>query len=125
MHEVKVGSVYYPQPFPKARIHTEQKSATSFDSLLQNKIEEQQPLQFSNHARQRLEKRGIELSQKDISRLTDAVQKAKAKGANESLVLMDRIAYIVNVPNRKVITAVDPATMQDNVFTNIDSAVIV
>ena len=57
--------------------------------------------------------------------LKDAVNKAEAKGAKESLILMDQLALVVSVKNRTVITAVDGASLKDNVFTNIDSAVIV
>ncbi|HEX3047301.1 MAG TPA: flagellar biosynthesis protein, partial [Bacillota bacterium] len=57
--------------------------------------------------------------------LRDAVNKAEAKGARESLILMDQMALVVSIKNRTVITAVDNESLKDNVFTNIDSAVIV
>lgn len=125
MNHIKAGRVFYPQPQPIAKPASSPQLGTSFDSIFSQKIKEQQSIKFSNHAIQRLEKRGIQLSSEDLGRLSSAVQKAKAKGANESLILMNDIAYIVNVPNQKVITAVDRSSMGDNVFTNIDSAVIV
>ncbi|WP_134686202.1 TIGR02530 family flagellar biosynthesis protein [Brevibacillus migulae] len=82
-------------------------------------------LSFSQHALQRLKDRGIQLSETDMTRLEQAVQKAANKGAKESLVMMDSVAYVVSVVNRKVITAVDAGHMKDNVFTNIDSAIFV
>lgn len=82
-------------------------------------------LTFSQHALSRLQDRGIELSESDVTRLEQAVQKAADKGARESLVMMNNVAYVVNIVNRKVITAVDSGHMKDNVFTNIDSAVFV
>ena len=57
--------------------------------------------------------------------MTDAVNKAAAKGARQSLLVMDNQAFIVSVTNRTVITALDGSSMKENVFTNIDSAVIV
>ena len=55
----------------------------------------------------------------------DGVDRAAAKGAKESLVLVDNAALVVSIKNRTVITAVDQAHLKENVFTNIDSAVIV
>lgn len=83
------------------------------------------PLSFSQHAVSRLQERGIELAGSDLTRLESAVQKAEVKGAKESLIIMDNVAYVVSIVNRKVITAVNEASMQDNVFTNIDSAIFV
>lgn len=83
-------------------------------------------VKFSQHAKQRLESRNIRLSSADIEKLNGAVEKAATKGAKESLVLMNNdLALIVSVKNKTVITAMDGASIKDNVFTNIDSAVIV
>lgn len=82
-------------------------------------------LKFSAHALKRLETRQIKLDAADLAQIKEAVGKAEAKGARESLILMDRLALVVSVKNRTVITAVDDYNLKDNVFTNIDSAVIV
>jgi flagellar operon protein len=81
-------------------------------------------LRFSNHALQRLERRGIELDAQTTARLEGGVAKVAAKGGRDSLVLVDGTAFVVSVPNRTVVTAVDGSNMNDQVFTNIDSAVI-
>ena len=60
-----------------------------------------------------------------MKQLQEAVNRARAKGARESLVLMGELALVVSVKNNTVITAVDGANMRVNVFTNIDSAVII
>lgn len=84
---------------------------------------------FSGHAQTRLASRQITLSADDLSRLGSALTKAAAKGARSSLVLMDsqsgRVGLVVSVPNRTVITAVDASSLKENIFTNIDSAMIV
>ena len=72
----------------------------------------------------RLDDRNIELSDEQIDRLNEGTQKANAKGINESLVLVDEIAFIVNIKNNTVITAMDQSEAKENVFTNIDGAVI-
>jgi flagellar operon protein len=82
-------------------------------------------LKLSAHAQQRLNSRNIQLTQNDWDKINQAVDKAAAKGAREALVLTDKAGLVVSIKNRTVITAVDPASLKENVFTNIDSAVIV
>jgi flagellar operon protein len=81
-------------------------------------------LQFSKHALARVQRRGIELDQGTLGRLSQGVDRAAGKGSRDSLVLVDGTAFVVSVSNRTVITAVGSEHMKDNVFTNIDSAVI-
>jgi len=113
-----VGSVS-PSPRPAA-------DSPSFADLLKKA---QGPagtgtLKFSAHAQTRLQSRQIQLGAADMQRIETAVQKAAGKGARESLVLLDQTALVVSVPNRTVITVVDKDNLKQNVFTNIDSAVI-
>jgi flagellar operon protein len=111
----------------------------SFEGLLDNKIgTPKQPgpidvprvpsgsegLKFSQHAAQRMVDRGISFKPEELARLSDAVDKAAKKGSKESLVLMGDNALIVSVKNRTVVTAMDREAMKENVFTNIDSTVI-
>ena len=95
-----------------------------FADLLGSALNRVGDIKFSAHALQRLQERGIELTSEDKSRLAEAVQKAADKGARESLVLMDRVALVVSVSNETVITAVPEGELEDAVFTNIDSAVL-
>ncbi len=96
-------------------------SGASFGDVLARKAA---GVEFSGHALQRIERRGIDTSPQTLMRLQDGVARAQAKGARESVVLVDGTAFVVSVQNKTVITAVDPAHMRDHVFTNIDSAVI-
>ncbi len=82
-------------------------------------------VKFSGHAQTRLASRHITLSDSDMAKLGEAITKAAAKGARESLVLMDKAALVVSVPNRTVITAVARGELKDNIFTNIDSALLI
>ena len=81
-------------------------------------------VQFSGHALQRIERRGISMDPQTLVRLSEGVTRAAGKGGRESVVFVDGTAFVVSVRNKTVITAVDPAHMRDHVFTNIDSAVI-
>ena len=94
-----------------------------FADILKKRIKEQEEIDFSRHAEKRMLSRGIELTEKNLEQLTRAVEKAEDKGAKDSLIMVDRVAYLVSVENRTVVTAVDDESMKENVFTNIDSAV--
>lgn len=104
---------------------SERSSEVSFDEVLRAKQEALNPLKFSKHAANRLNDRNISLSAEQSRRLADGVSKASAKGINESLVLVDSLAFIVNVPNKTVVTAMAQTDAGENIFTNIDGAVIV
>jgi flagellar operon protein len=97
----------------------------SFNQVLEQQLGSATELKFSAHAQERLQSRNISLSTEDLVRLKQGVAQAAAKGSKESLLLKDGVAFVVSVRNQTVITAVDAASMKGNVFTNIDSAVIV
>ncbi len=100
-------------------------SAPTFAKVLQQQLlQTQEGVKFSAHAQERMRMRSIELSPADLTRIDQAVKQAAAKGSRESLLLSDKAAFVVSVKNRTVITVVDAAHMKENVFTNIDSAVI-
>ncbi|HLK59814.1 MAG TPA: TIGR02530 family flagellar biosynthesis protein [Chthonomonadaceae bacterium] len=82
------------------------------------------PVRFSAHAQTRLNSRNITLDAGHLDRLQGAVQRAAGKGSRDALVLMDDLAMVVSVTNRTVVTVVDKDNLKQNVFTNIDSAVI-
>ena len=100
-------------------------NGASFEEIFKQKIEAGSELKFSKHASARLDERNIELTQEQSLRLEEGVQKASAKGITDSLVLVDTLAFIVNVPNQTVVTAMDQTESEENIFTNIDGAVIV
>lgn len=95
-------------------------ASSPFDAIFKEELEK---VKFSNHALKRLESRNIQLSDVELSKIQNAVEKAEAKGSKDSLVMMDNTAFIVNIPNKTVVTAIDVAGSNENVFTNIDSVV--
>jgi len=95
----------------------------NFDSILQNKIKQNSELKFSKHAELRLQARNIKLTETQKGKMNDAVTKAEGKGVKDSLVIMDNLAFVVNVKSGTVVTAVDSRALNDNVFTNIDGGV--
>jgi flagellar operon protein len=98
----------------------------SFEEILRRKQEvtESSELKFSKHASMRLSDRNISLSSEQSARLESGVLRASEKGIQETLVIVDSLAFIVNVPNKTVVTAIDRDNQADQVFTNIDGAVI-
>jgi flagellar operon protein len=102
----------------------------SFASVL-NKIQEsadnnnsEGAVKFSKHAMNRLSMRNIELTPDQMNRLSHGKDEAMEKGIKDSLILVDQLAFIVNVPSSTVVTAMDQTENKNNVFTNIDGAVI-
>lgn len=105
---------------------TVQSQGLSFEEILKQKqdVTESSELKFSKHAAQRLSERNINLSEEQSERLESGVLKANEKGIHESLVIVDSLAFIVNVPNKTVVTAMEQSESKDNIYTNIDGAVI-
>lgn len=99
--------------------------AKELQALINKKSAEDEGVEFSKHAALRAYERQIDLTESDtLDRLNKAVEMAESKGANETLVIIDSNAFLVSVRNNKVITALSRGDMQGNVFTNIDSTVI-
>ncbi len=97
----------------------------TFAEVLRERQAGAEALRFSGHAQARLASRQVSLTESDLTRLKDGVDRAAAKGGRESLVLLDDLALVVSVRNQTVITVMDGESRKGNVFTNIDSAVIV
>ncbi|MBF8435689.1 flagellar protein [Halanaerobiaceae bacterium Z-7014] len=94
-----------------------------FKELLQKQINQNDKLQFSKHAKERIASRRINVSNAQMDKLTSGLEKAADKGSKDSLIMVDGVAYVVSVENNTVITAIDNDNIKENVFTNIDSAV--
>lgn len=97
----------------------------SFQEILESAQSSSREVRFSKHAAQRLLNRNIELTQNQKERLQAGTAKASQKGIRESLVLVDQLAFIVNIPNNTVVTAMQQNETDENIFTNIDGAVII
>ncbi len=90
-----------------------------------DKINRNDKVNFSKHALQRLEKRNINLTDDDINKISDAVNKAKDKGIKDALIILGDNAFVTSIKNNMVITAASGKELKENVFTNIDGAVII
>jgi flagellar operon protein len=123
--KISIGQLYPSTVSPaalnrkKASNPNDLNNNPSFQQIFQDKI------RLSHHAEQRLEQRGIQLQPEQMAKIESAIDKAAAKGAKDSLILFKDMAFIVNVKNRTIVTAMDGSSMHDNVFTQIDSAVVI
>ncbi len=97
----------------------------SFADVLKEKLGRPQGVKFSAHAMRRLDESRVNLTDRQLQRLDEGVRKVAEKGARDSLILLDNVAYVVSVKNQTVVTAVGQDRATNNVFTNIDSVVIV
>lgn len=102
--------------------HTQE--GLSFQDILTTKTQDVQ-MKFSKHAINRLESRNIEMTDAQIERLKEGTAQANEKGIKDSLVIVDQMAFIVNVPSNTVVTAMNQSETNENIFTNIDGAVII
>ncbi|OEF98612.1 TIGR02530 family flagellar biosynthesis protein [Desulfuribacillus alkaliarsenatis] len=102
-----------------------QQPTKNFNDVFQKTLETtNEPVKFSTHAMKRINERGINMTESDISKLDNAIKKAALKGSKDALVIMNQVAYVVSVNNKTVVTAMDEKSTKENVFTNIDSAII-
>ena len=121
-HSLEQIKSEYLNQMPKIQTVT-QSGGLSFQEMLEQAAMKRE-VRFSKHASNRLNTRNIELTDGQMERLNEGTKKAQAKGIKDSLVLVDSLAFIVNVPSSTVVTAMDRSEAQDNIFTNIDGAVI-
>ena len=98
---------------------------SDFSQVLETIKNEDEEIKFSKHATERLNSRNMNLSTDDMSRLKSAFTQAKDKGVKDALILMDDKAFIANIQNKTIITTVNKEQLKENIFTNIDGAVII
>lgn len=109
---------------PQKPVKTNQLTQTPFSLQLQSAIQTKSKLTISKHASDRLEQRGIEISQERWSRIEEKVKQARAKGVNDSLVLLSDAALIVSAKNNTVITAMGRQEAAEQIFTNINGTIV-
>ncbi len=121
---VQLGRVNGVGAQPATQASTVTTNATTAESLsFLETLENVQRVRFSNHAQSRIQSREISLNSENVNRLSDAIDKAEKRGGKSSLVMVDDLAFIVNVQSRTVVTALDATQRGEGVFTQIDSVV--
>ena len=113
-----------PDAFPAQKGNGAQAPALSDGLSFKEVLREVSGLEFSGHALERLQDRSISMDESGMKRLQEAVTRAEEKGSRDSLILDGDQAFLVNIPNKTVVTAVDMLELREKVFTNIDSTVL-
>ena len=121
---MKVNQITDVRSLKLQRGIVQEKQVVSFQKILEKESGKEQRVQFSKHASQRVQERGIVLNNNMLDSLNTAVEKARQKGAKDVVVIGEKGAFIVNVPNNIVVTTMTENEMKENIFTNIDSAVL-
>ncbi|MHB8064583.1 MAG: TIGR02530 family flagellar biosynthesis protein [Ruminiclostridium sp.] len=98
-------------------------TGVGFENFLQQAVDKSTGVKFSKHAELRMQARNIDLTQTQRDKINSAVTIAQQKGVKDSLVILDDMAFVVNVNSKTVITAVNNNELKENVFTNIDGAI--
>lgn len=101
----------------------ESDNSQNFKDILNEKLKTQD-VSFSKHANERIKQRNIDVDETVTNKLTEAAIQAKDKGLKNILVMIDNQAFIISTNNNKVITAMNSEELKENIFTNIDGAVI-
>lgn len=122
-YSTKISSVQTPSTKPAYPNPKEQGS--DFADILQKQLQSTEKLKFTKHAQERLVQRDIQLTDENLVKLDEAVEKAAQKGVKDTLILMDKMAFIVSVVNKTVVTAMKDQDIVGNVFTQIDGAVVI
>lgn len=121
------GKLYLIQDFQGYNSNNKsvkENSNVSFKNLLNRKIDNKESFVISNHAAERLKERNISFDENDMKNINEGINKAEQKGSKETLILYKDTALITSIKNRTIITAMAKENSKNNVFTNIDSVVI-
>lgn len=113
-------------PLPPSQKQTnKQQKNTNFYDLLANELQRPQPMKLSKHAEKRLQERGIEIDREKWTQIEAKVNEAKLKGVNDSLVVLNNAALVVNAKSSTVITALDRDEATTQIFTNINGTILI
>jgi flagellar operon protein len=112
------------QSYSASNKKAKENSNASFKNVLDKQINDKESFVISNHAAERLKERNVNFNENDMKNINEGINKAEQKGSKETLILYKDTALITSIKNRTIITAVARENSKNNVFTNIDSVVI-
>ena len=124
INDLKIRQIQAEPFLPVKNSDKNQNSKQNFADILNEKLEKSESLQFSKHSKERIQQRGINVTDSLIEQLNTAADSARLKGAKDVVMIGREAAFIVNIPNNVVVTAMNGNEMKNNIFTNIDSAVL-
>jgi len=121
------GKINYFEDFAKVNNNSKKDSAKvpAFKDVLDSEINKKNGFVISNHAAQRLKQRNINFNDADMKSINEGINKANEKGSKDCLILYKDTALVTSIKNRTIVTAMDKESSKGNVFTNLDSVVII
>jgi len=108
-----------------SQVSRTQQEKKNFEQVLEKIYKKNQTISFSKHAIERMDERNMELTSEELNKLEMAFDKAEDKGVKDALILMGDKAFIASIKNKTIITTLNKEQLKENVFTNIDGAVII
>ena len=118
IYDLKIRQIQAPEFLPVKNEVKDQNSKQSFSDILNEKLKKSESLQFSKHSKERIQQRGINVTDSLIEQLNTAADNARVKGAKDVVMIGREAAFIVNIPNDVVVTAINGSEMKNNIFTN-------
>ena len=112
------------KPYDKPKNNEIKKVQTSFKDILDNQVDKKESFVISKHAAERLKQRNINFSEADMKNISEGINNAEEKGCRESLILYKETALVASIKNRTIITALDKMSNKGNIFTNLDSVIM-
>lgn len=95
---------------------------TSFKQVLVDVKNKDEGFTVSKHAALRLNE--INFTKEDMKEIEKGFEIAKNKNSKNTVMLYKEVALIASVQNKTLITAIEKDRAKDNIFTNVDSVVI-
>ncbi|MCF0148159.1 MAG: flagellar biosynthesis protein [Clostridium sp.] len=96
---------------------------SNFDEILKDEIKRNESsYTLSKHAADRLKE--IKFTEADMKEIGKGFKIAEEKGSKNSVMIYKDVALIASIENKTVITAIEKERAKDNIYTNIDSVVI-
>lgn len=108
---------------PEQNINYKNNNKTNFNDILQNEINKSdEGYTLSKHAASRLKE--INFTEADMKEIGKGFKIAEEKGSKNSVMIYKDVALVASIENKTLITAIEKERAKENVFTNVDSVVI-
>lgn len=124
INDLKIRQLQTESLLREHKVVSAEPAKQDFSAILNEKLEKSKSLQFSKHSKERIQQRGIAMTDALIEQMNTAADSAREKGAKDVVMIGSDAAFIVNLSNNVVITAMNENEMKNNIFTNIDGAVL-
>ena len=117
-----VGNFSHIENDQKSENTTKTNDIKNFEDILNEVKNKNQGFIVSKHAAQRLNE--INFTEDDMNEIEKGFKIAKDKNSKNTVMIYKDVALIASIENKTLITAIEKDRAKDNIFTNVDSVVI-